>query len=81
MPCLHDTNGKTNNEMASYLINNFPLLMNEKSNIEKVAKFQKKLETLEAGIVNFRILAEDISNRIRDRISFNDARVEIKRVK
>ena len=43
--------------------------LKEKSNMEKVAKFQTKLETLEAGIVNFRRPWEDVSNLIREGIS------------
>ena len=42
--------------------------------MEKVAKFQTKLEILEACIVNFGSSAEDVSNLIKEEISFTDVR-------
>ena len=48
--------------------------------MEKVVKFQTKLETLEAGIVNFWSPAEVVSNIIRERISFTDVREKFKRI-
>ena len=48
--------------------------------MEKVAKFQTKLKTPEAGVVNFGIPAEDISNLIREGISFTDVREKFKRM-
>ena len=54
--------------------------LKENLNSEKVARVQTKLETLEAGLTNFGSPAEEISNLIKDGISVNDVRAEIRRI-
>ena len=55
--------------------------LKEKSNMEKVAKFQTKLKVLEASILNFGSPAEDVSNLIKEGISSTDVRADIKKIK